>query len=489
MKRIFLLLVLLPFIFQGLAQKDVSIIRDPQQYFFNTQILNPQHSREHLKAIKSATIYKLDTLVRNRNPFNYRHDLEPNLIRIYTYDDYNYLINVLYKRYDSDSGSYVATTEQIYTRDANHNVVHYLEKTGYGTLNYYQQYFYSYDANNNLIEQKYQLYDNTIDDWVNNTLDSFYYNTQNLDTLSINYVWNTSDNQWQPFWKAHFYYDSFGNKIMKKTYFWNSSTSAWDIYGLDSFYYENGYLIRAVSYLWDYDGGSWAFNFVTDYIYDSNGNLILYYSLNRDLDTTYKKAFYYDSRNLLIKDTVWSRDFSTNFYGYLFNEVLTYDDSTNWISEIMQRWDTTSHSWINDRALYFSYNTDVNISNAIMPFNYRFCVNLPTRLLFKLWNTDSSYWYDTFEYLYKYETIITSSQRISNPFQITLYPNPADNVVNINIPDERQAIVSIYDENGRLVHTAPLITGQVNVKFLPTGTYFVVVRGKNKVYVGKFLKR
>ncbi len=463
MKRIFLLLVLLPFIFKGLAQKDVPVIGDLQQDLFNTQILNPQHSHQHLKAIKSATIYKLDTIVYNFNPQYYMHPLEPHELQILTYDEDNYVIYSLYKLYDEDSSDYVDIQKTIYTRDENHNVIEELIQTGYGELSPTNRILYNYDPDGNLIESKYQYYSNDIHDWVNSTLDSSYY-------------------------------DSFGNQILKKEFYWDNSTSTWNFSSVDSFYYESGYLIRKVSYFWDYELGELVLDMIYVYDYDENGNKILFIRINNNLDTIQIVRYYYNSDNLLVKDTIWGfGSYGSDYLGYAYNSVFQYDDNNNWIGAVRQRWDTTGHIWINYRSSEITYNTAVSIDNAVLPDNLdyfrNYAVNIPVRLLYKFWQADTGYWYNKAEVLYKYETIITSSQSVSNPQQIALYPNPASNVVNINLPDEQQAFVTIYDAKGRVVHTTQLVTGQVSVKSLPTGTYFLVVQGKNKVYVGKFLKK
>ncbi len=63
----------------------------------------------------------------------------------------------------------------------------------------------------------------------------------------------------------------------------------------------------------------------------------------------------------------------------------------------------------------------------------------------------------------------------------TMYPNPAKDVVNLayNLTDTN-AIVSIYDVTGRLIHEVALNsvsgTNELNVSAYPAGVYLVLVK-------------
>ncbi len=489
MRRTLLLLALMFFLFHGFAQKGVEIKHLSGHL---AKIASLTH-KQTVAPAKGNTFYRLDTFDLNINFYGYIDaDLMPYLKTIYSYDNDNYLIDALTKQYDLNSHNFVDIQEEIYTRDANHNIVQYVSKSGYGNLNFDYRYLFVYDANNNKIVQTYQVYDDDAGDWINSSLDSFYYNNRNLKTMYVEYNYDTSAHSWEPNWKVEYTYDAFDNNTLQKGYYYNGSS--WTQLTLDSFYYQNGYLMRHVRYNWNFASSSWRFVMQEDYTYDVNGNLLTEVDIVGN-DTTYIAHNYYNDQNLLVKDTIWERDYYTGYFGYDRNTVYQYDSDNSLTQTVSQTWDTTLNQWINDELAIVNYNTNANFSDAIYPedlqnmFEGMSIIHLPTDVLFKQWRRDSSVWMDVVDLIFKYKTIITSAGNVSNPQQITLYPNPASNIIHINLPDEQKALVMIYDENGRVIRSTKLVAGQISVKSLPTGTYFVVVRDKNKIYVGKFLKK
>ncbi len=493
MKHFSLLLTLLSLVFlQGFSQKDVDIKHFSEQFnFYSPQILSPQTKNYRANYPKSSTIYVLDTLAVDVNyDMGVSTPFEPYIFVKLTFDNDYYLIDELQRIYNRDSARFYDYMENIYTRDINHNVIQKVSKfaNSNGDLVYSSRYNYSYDANNNLIESIYQVYNSSSQTWKNSTLDSFFYNNQNLKTLYKHYVYDSNTGDWVPSTKREYEYDAFNNKIKQQKWYYDNNN--WVNSNLDSFYYQNGYLMSEVHYYWDDANSAWEFSFKRDYQYDANGNLIQKTNYNSANEITYRIKFYYNSDNLLNYDT----SFITNNLVYYYSDIYSYDNLNNLTTQLKHRYDTSSGQWNNNTMTEYSYDTQRNFSDAVLPENYwNFSginvTSLPLQFLLKVWNPDSTNWINIYRFRYIYETVVTSVGNISNSQQITLYPNPASNVVNINLPDEQQAFVTIYDAKGRVVHTTQLVTGQVSVKSLPTGTYFLVVRGKNKVYVGKFLKK
>jgi len=74
--------------------------------------------------------------------------------------------------------------------------------------------------------------------------------------------------------------------------------------------------------------------------------------------------------------------------------------------------------------------------------------------------------------------------------EFSLYPNPANDVLNIKTNDNLQMkLAQVYDLNGRLLLESELTTPTINVETLATGTYILLLRDANgKDYSQKFLK-
>ncbi len=78
------------------------------------------------------------------------------------------------------------------------------------------------------------------------------------------------------------------------------------------------------------------------------------------------------------------------------------------------------------------------------------------------------------------EQVSTSSQEVAQIDGINLFPNPAGDVINIDIPNRESAhIVSVIDQTGRTLLSlqVPVGTGrdQIDIASLTSGTYLVQV--------------
>ena len=74
--------------------------------------------------------------------------------------------------------------------------------------------------------------------------------------------------------------------------------------------------------------------------------------------------------------------------------------------------------------------------------------------------------------------------------EFSLYPNPAQHVLNIKTNDNLvMKLAQVYDLNGKLIMESDLTTPSIDVESLTTGTYILLLRDTNgKDYSQKFLK-
>jgi len=71
----------------------------------------------------------------------------------------------------------------------------------------------------------------------------------------------------------------------------------------------------------------------------------------------------------------------------------------------------------------------------------------------------------------------------------SLYPNPVQNTLNLELK-KSDLTVTIVDLTGRTVYSSPnLSPQQINVEFLPRGTYFVTLRNASSHEVLRFIKQ
>lgn len=72
----------------------------------------------------------------------------------------------------------------------------------------------------------------------------------------------------------------------------------------------------------------------------------------------------------------------------------------------------------------------------------------------------------------------------------SLYPNPAQHVLNIKSNDAiTMKMAQVYDLNGKAILESEITNDAINVESLATGTYILLLRDSNgKDYSQKFLK-
>ena len=76
--------------------------------------------------------------------------------------------------------------------------------------------------------------------------------------------------------------------------------------------------------------------------------------------------------------------------------------------------------------------------------------------------------------------------------EITLSPNPAINFLNVQLPETSfdPKEISLFDMQGKHIDFQHLSDGQnLDVQLLAAGVYTVKVVVKDRIYVGRFVKR
>ncbi len=76
--------------------------------------------------------------------------------------------------------------------------------------------------------------------------------------------------------------------------------------------------------------------------------------------------------------------------------------------------------------------------------------------------------------------------------QLTLFPNPATDLISIQIPAQREDSfdLQLFHSSGQLVHQQRISIGEaVNIDQLPSGWYLVEVRDGSTIYRGKLVKQ
>jgi hypothetical protein len=79
---------------------------------------------------------------------------------------------------------------------------------------------------------------------------------------------------------------------------------------------------------------------------------------------------------------------------------------------------------------------------------------------------------------------ITGIEESTAAIDMEVYPNPATDYIHVVIPDNSVKTLTILDVTGRIVLEEAITSDQltVNTSDLPSGIYFIIAKGNNKVY-------
>jgi len=85
---------------------------------------------------------------------------------------------------------------------------------------------------------------------------------------------------------------------------------------------------------------------------------------------------------------------------------------------------------------------------------------------------------------------LTTTEEVSNKESIKIYPNPVNNILNVQMEDKFPVKLNIYDALGRIIFSKDKIVGhiEVNTNSFFQGIYFLEISSKNDRWVSTFIK-
>ena len=84
-------------------------------------------------------------------------------------------------------------------------------------------------------------------------------------------------------------------------------------------------------------------------------------------------------------------------------------------------------------------------------------------------------------------SVMTGISKTNNSFQVTIYPNPAHDLLFVQNCDSNFRI-QIFDLNGKLLASYNLSNNQIDISHLSKGQYIINITNKNQTVVKKFIK-
>ena len=384
---------------------------------------------------------KLDSLVE----FNFNETTQA-WDKKFTKDAYLYDNNFnetlyVYSSWSDDDNAWKELGKEISNYDAHGNLTDYIEYV-WGVneqMNPFVKETYSYNNKNELIENVYHAWKNSLNDWafVEKTVYSYDDKGKRLSD-SIYYKYSGSekwvlskkvDYQYLNDELLHYIYKSEWDKNTKE---WINTEKTWYLYGnIDWLLY------TITDYKWDNTNAEWKRYKVSGYSYDDNGEVNYYTETTRDL--TLGK-------------------YSSNSEKYNFDYNMSFDELV--LPYVLK----------NYHQIYFHHKV-INKQLRIRDFEAN------------TWNQ-----YRDIKYYYSPAEKPTVLEEVKQE-KINVYPNPAiDRITIQNLNTRQQSTFKLYNNQGVKVMTSALSSnGNINLSGLKAGVYYYQVVCENKVQNGKLM--
>ncbi len=379
----------------------------------------------------------------------------------------------------------------------------------------------------------YYLWDDLNKSWNINEQSDFTYDKWKNKTSEIIYNWNLQKH-WDFYKKTIFNYNEVDSLVTSFSYDWDYIHDLWNIVKKDSIIYNEIYKkLYEIDYSWFY---SYYNNDKKDEItYDLNSNILsisnyeklcwdTIWKISNKIEWSYyannniKTQKEYSSWNSLLNrwssiyKSDWIYDTNQNLISKIYfnwtNDTLVcpsykyeyiYNEKNDVISCIYYSWDPVSQSFIPDYngcASYYQYTYDENNNilskcseyHSGMKFycfiEYTYDENSNLTSYSSYGNNRNGCGYRNMGIKEKYFYSFKKPSDGGNPI---FYPNPAKDYININnISNSAKAY--IYNNNGILIISENIEGGKINISKLKQGLYILKIIDKEQTISTKFIK-
>lgn len=342
--------------------------------------------------------------------------------------------------------------------------------------------------------------------WVKDSKKESYYNDHRLVTLEVNSLWIVAMQDWIV-WKqqestyddndgliyltnseldvesfklkevfkisAEIHYDENKNRTLYESSYWEPTSNIWtNDYHYENTYTPDGLLTYSFSANWSTTKNKWINESKFNATYDEYGN------------QTFGSSYSWS-----IEKEIWIGN---------WQEESTYDSSGNETSFISYEWDTINNQWIKNYKNEHYFNGDQEETKVVYynwdDINDKWIVTYSnktkryedvydnegnqTLMLVNSWDEKLNEWSPSLKYYFFYSVYqqdpVGVDEWQNNLKEPVLFPNPAKDQINIDLPFFTNARLEIYNNQGGKVKD--LILNNANslipVKDLAPGLYF-----------------
>ncbi len=314
-------------------------------------------------------------------------------------------------------------------------------------------------------------WDSYVGAWLNQSKDSTNYDNQKI--VSI-YTWDGNLDEWIPSTKSEVFYNADGTTNSTFKYSWLFTQNSWvNLEKKEFFYDETGTLESMHQYFWD---NQWVYNIKEEYNFDSQGQLtenIIFQHENDEWVNYQKFTFTYDPNGYFDTYVAYTWNNEMNEWKNSIMFEYGYDSEGTLLTSIFYIWDETLNEWVAfTKEEDFMDEEGYKLAHVTYVWGYNYTE----------WTVSDK----TF-YFYSLLTNIT----IPEADKVTIYPNPVDNVLQIERENASEQTYNILSVTGKRIQSFRLTgkRGSINLSHLPGGIYFLQYAENGKLISKKIIKR
>ena len=376
--------------------------------------------------------------------------------------------------WNSNSNTWADTLYFIFNNKSNNTVINFARYWNYNKNigKFAGEYTIKYlDSDSNIVKKTDKTWWKNLNSWVNTKNTKYNYQNNNLKT-EILQQWRPNTNEWRNKSKFYFEYDSYDRELLKIRYTWSSNK--WKSRERDTTIYESDDLIITINQAKKGNNDTWINN---------------------------KKTLKQFKDSVLLKETIqvwenekWRNDHETTY---------TYDSLGRIQTIIQQSWEQSRHKLINaysSEYIYENNSADYIILNKSWHsfkwhnINKKEFIFIPNKNLIKSysyykWDSNYNYWKNISKKVnfYSAATLIDGISPVINE-EINIFPNPTSDYFQITEKHlNANDIIEIYSLNGNLVLHQKIGAGNINIKSLNKGIYFIKIIGKKQYKTQKLV--
>lgn len=495
-------------------EKFISLIEKYPVDLISTPVKHSLNFRNAIKSSSNTIEYQPDSMIfysgiSNRDKETFTYDLDGNLIN--------------YQKQHYTFGTWENVEFDLYAYDFNGNLLSEL-KHSWKENHWKKTYLftYTYDLYGNMLTSLLQRNEN--DHWINYSYYEYSYSQNGKILTCLEQLWQ--NDQWANSYIVQNHYDDRNNLDISLRQIWQSDQATWINSSRNLSSYDNkDFITTCLKESW-FDG-AWQGNELITYTYNDSDDLLtelLQYQFDHVWINFVLNTYTYD--NLGNKTSYSEQFWNGEEWVNMTRKLWTYYIKGAVSTELYQEW--TGNYWTNSSNISYVYDEDLNCINSTwfswindswenyMKVDYQFKDGMITGLGYAWdgfsWTSgnamiylqlineegvlDFCEWYGTKAEVF-YSLFFTGApeQPINTDPSLTIYPNPANLILNIDYETQstEKTTIQILDLSGKIIdsyafgNTGPgALKAELQTGQLTPGVFLLKVISGTEISLKKF---